>query len=67
MTIPDVCQSYQKDRFICNAENTFFTATVFWGTLGPRRVFGANGIYTRSSRSLRNPAASPSLPPSRAR
>ena len=46
MTIPDVCETFQKDRFICNAENTFFTATVFWGTLGPRRVFGAGGIYT---------------------
>ncbi|KAL7416350.1 OPT-domain-containing protein [Mrakia frigida] len=46
MTIPEVCQVQQPDHFICNGENTFFTATVFWGTLGPKRVFGAGGIYT---------------------
>lgn len=26
--------------------NTFFTAAVFWGTLGPHKMFGTNGQYT---------------------
>ncbi|KAJ6623242.1 OPT oligopeptide transporter protein-domain-containing protein [Mycena sp. CBHHK59/15] len=25
--------------------NTFFTASVLWGTLGPKRMFGVSGIY----------------------
>ncbi|KAJ7238969.1 OPT oligopeptide transporter protein-domain-containing protein [Mycena rebaudengoi] len=25
--------------------NSFFTASVLWGTLGPKRMFGAGGIY----------------------
>lgn len=28
-----------------NTANTFFTAAVFWGTLGPPRVFGLHGPY----------------------
>ncbi|CDZ97605.1 opt oligopeptide transporter [Phaffia rhodozyma] len=46
MTLEDVCTTSQKQHFYCNGEATFFTATVFWGTLGPGRVFGAGGIYT---------------------
>ncbi|KAL7416455.1 OPT-domain-containing protein [Mrakia frigida] len=43
--IPGVCTADQVDHFICNGENTFFTASVFWGTLGPKRVFSSGGIY----------------------
>ncbi|KAJ7237660.1 hypothetical protein C8J57DRAFT_1529212 [Mycena rebaudengoi] len=28
-----------------SAINSFFTASVLWGTLGPKRMFGAGGIY----------------------
>lgn len=30
----------------CPGINTFFTAAVFWGTLGPHKLFGKNGQYT---------------------
>ncbi|KAK0191685.1 OPT-domain-containing protein [Armillaria mellea] len=43
--IPDVCSSTQKDRFTCPGANTFFTASVLWGTLGPSRMFGSGAIY----------------------
>ena len=43
--IPDVCTPEQKDHFICPGVNTFFTASVLWGTLGPKRMFGAGAIY----------------------
>ncbi|KAJ6602095.1 OPT-domain-containing protein [Mycena vulgaris] len=43
--IPDVCTAKQVDHFICPGINTFFTASVLWGTLGPKRMFGAGGIY----------------------
>lgn len=29
----------------CPGNNTFFTAAVLWGTIGPLKVFGAHGQY----------------------
>ncbi|KAF7346900.1 OPT-domain-containing protein [Mycena venus] len=43
--IPEVCTSHQINHFTCPGINTFFTASVLWGTLGPKRMFGAGGIY----------------------
>lgn len=43
--IPEVCSPTQPDHFTCPGTNTFFTAAVLWGTLGPRRMFGAGAIY----------------------
>ncbi|KAF7314093.1 OPT-domain-containing protein [Mycena chlorophos] len=43
--IQDVCTPHQIDHFTCPGTNTFFTASVLWGTLGPKRMFGAGGIY----------------------
>lgn len=44
--IPDVCTPSQKNRFTCPGINTFFTAAVLWGTLGPHKMFGKGGQYT---------------------
>lgn len=44
--IPNVCDAHQKDRFTCPGINTFFTAAVLWGTLGPQKMFGKGGMYT---------------------
>lgn len=44
--IPDVCEAGQKNRFTCPGINTFFTAAVLWGTLGPHKMFGSGGQYT---------------------
>ena len=43
--IPDVCTPNQKDMFTCPDINTFFTASVLWGTLGPKKMFTSNRIY----------------------
>ena len=43
--IPNVCTSNQKDRFTCPGINTFFTASVLWGTLGPKKMYGSGAIY----------------------
>ncbi|KAK7046359.1 OPT-domain-containing protein [Favolaschia claudopus] len=43
--IDGVCTPTQADHFTCPGINTFFTASVLWGTLGPKRMFGAGGIY----------------------
>jgi OPT family oligopeptide transporter len=45
--IPDVCLPTQKDHFTCPETSSFFTASVFWGTLGPKKMFGPGGIYSR--------------------
>jgi OPT family oligopeptide transporter len=43
--IPDVCLPTQKDHFTCPRQNTFFAASVLWGTLGPKKMFGPGAIY----------------------
>lgn len=44
--IPNVCTPEAADNMSCPGINTFFTASVMWGTIGPARVFGAGGQYT---------------------
>ena len=43
--IPDVCTPQQKDRFTCPSINTAFTASVFWGTIGSKKMFGPGAMY----------------------
>jgi len=45
MNIPNVCTPQAPFGFTCPGINTFFTAAVFWGTLGPHKIFGLNGQY----------------------
>lgn len=43
--IPNVCTTEAPMRFFCPGPNTFFTASVLWGTIGPVKVFGHQGQY----------------------
>lgn len=43
--IEGVCTENPPMRFYCPGPNTFFTASVLWGTIGPLKVFGHNGQY----------------------
>lgn len=45
MDIKNVCTSAAPMRFLCPGPNTFFTASVLWGTIGPIKVFGKDGQY----------------------
>ncbi|KAH9890262.1 OPT oligopeptide transporter [Xylariomycetidae sp. FL2044] len=45
LTIEGICTDDAPLRFYCPGNNTFFTAAVLWGTIGPIKVFGANGQY----------------------
>ncbi|GIC86125.1 uncharacterized protein Aud_002488 [Aspergillus udagawae] len=38
--------STQKDRFTCPGVNTYFSASVVFGSIGPRRMFGPRGPYS---------------------
>ncbi|KAF7189312.1 Sexual differentiation process protein isp4 [Pseudocercospora fuligena] len=43
--IDDVCTSTQKDHFTCPNGRTFFSSSIVWGLIGPKRMFGAGSIY----------------------
>jgi hypothetical protein len=43
--IPNICEDDQKQKFVCMSTKTFFTSSIIWGTLGPARMYGPNGIY----------------------
>ncbi|WRT70854.1 OPT family small oligopeptide transporter [Kwoniella shivajii] len=43
--VPNVCTEDAPFGFTCPGINTFFTAAVFWGTLGPKKLFGSGGQY----------------------
>jgi hypothetical protein len=43
--IPDACLHAQKDYFTCPEANSFFTSSVLWGTLGPKKMLGPGAIY----------------------
>lgn len=42
-TIVDYCVRTQPQKFSCPGSRTFFSASVLWGVIGPKRVFG--GLY----------------------
>jgi OPT family small oligopeptide transporter len=45
VNIENICTREAPFRFTCPGPNTFFTAAVFWGTVGPRKIWGAGGQY----------------------
>lgn len=42
-SIKGYCARDNPQKFTCAGSRTFFTASVLWGTIGPKRVF--NGLY----------------------
>ncbi|RDW89690.1 hypothetical protein BP6252_01722 [Coleophoma cylindrospora] len=43
--IAGICESDQSAKFTCPGSHTFFTASVIWGAIGPKRMYGAGRIY----------------------
>lgn len=41
--IEGICTKTQAQKFTCPGPNTFFSASVLWGVIGPKKVF--NGLY----------------------
>lgn len=41
--VEGICEPGQPQRFVCPSENTFYSASVLWGVIGPKKVF--NGLY----------------------
>lgn len=44
--LKDICTANAPFAFTCPGENTFFTAAVLWGTVGPKRLWGVGGTYS---------------------
>ncbi|GAB2220882.1 hypothetical protein Droror1_Dr00012040 [Drosera rotundifolia] len=43
-TIPDICLD-KSSVWTCPGDTVFYDASVIWGLIGPRRIFGNEGIY----------------------
>lgn len=46
--IEGVCTPDAKYKLTCPGVNTFFTASVLWGTVGPGKIWGHNGQYSET-------------------
>lgn len=42
-TVEDLCTPLQPQRFTCPGSTTIYSASVIWGVIGPKKVFG--GLY----------------------
>lgn len=45
MSFDGICTPDADFNFYCPNQRTFFTAAVFWGTISPKRLFGAGKRY----------------------
>jgi OPT family small oligopeptide transporter len=43
--VNDLCAVDQAHNFSCPQARVFFTSSIFWGVIGPRRLFGDRGLY----------------------
>ncbi|SPO00603.1 related to sexual differentiation process protein [Cephalotrichum gorgonifer] len=48
LRIEGVCTPEAPFRFTCPGVNTFFTAAVLWGTIGPKKMWGSGGQYVET-------------------
>ncbi|KAL5551532.1 hypothetical protein UlMin_001708 [Ulmus minor] len=44
-TIPDICED-KSSLWTCPSDTVFYDASVLWGLIGPRRIFGDLGTYS---------------------
>ncbi|XP_057968973.1 oligopeptide transporter 7 [Malania oleifera] len=44
-TIPDICDTSSSSTWTCPSDRVFYDASVIWGLIGPRRIFGDEGTY----------------------
>ncbi|KAG6367381.1 hypothetical protein INS49_001570 [Diaporthe citri] len=44
--IKDVCTDNQEHQYTCANAKVFYTASIIWGVIGPRRMFSAGALYS---------------------
>ncbi|KAG2734253.1 hypothetical protein G9P44_002259 [Scheffersomyces stipitis] len=42
-SVENYCDPHNKQKFTCPGSRTFYNASIFWGVIGPKKVF--NGLY----------------------
>ncbi|KAH9318569.1 hypothetical protein KI387_020338 [Taxus chinensis] len=47
-TVPNIC-THKNSEFTCPGDAVFYSASIIWGLVGPRRVFGNLGIYEKTN------------------
>ncbi|VUC37067.1 unnamed protein product [Clonostachys rosea] len=43
--IPNICEADQASNFTCPNGSTFFSSSIVWGVIGPRKFLGAGSMY----------------------
>ncbi|KAG6004645.1 hypothetical protein E4U21_000869 [Claviceps maximensis] len=43
--ITEICTPHQAQGLTCPNARTFYNASVIWGVIGPKKVFGVGGLY----------------------
>ena len=44
--IPEFCSESQPQGFTCPGATTFYNASVIWGVVGPKRMFGPGALFS---------------------
>lgn len=44
--IPEFCDPEQPQGFTCPGATTFYNASVIWGVVGPKRMFGPGALFS---------------------
>ncbi|KAK4486552.1 hypothetical protein RD792_009237 [Penstemon davidsonii] len=44
-SIPNICDSSSDTVWTCPSDHVFYDASVIWGLIGPRKIFGDQGTY----------------------
>ncbi|KAI0476484.1 small oligopeptide transporter [Xylariaceae sp. FL0804] len=44
-TIENICQDDQAQNYTCPNGNVFYTASIIWGLIGPKRLFSGSAMY----------------------
>jgi OPT family small oligopeptide transporter len=45
-SIPELCSTKQKDHYTCPSPKTFYTNSIIYGLIGPKRMFSSDAIYS---------------------
>ncbi|ROW13878.1 hypothetical protein VPNG_03634 [Cytospora leucostoma] len=44
--IPGLCSDDQPNQYTCPNTKVFYTASIIWGAIGPRRMFSSGALYS---------------------
>ncbi|CAN6448303.1 unnamed protein product [Victoria cruziana] len=48
-TVPNICDLDKNPLWDCPNDNVFYSASMIWGVVGPERMFGRLGLYSKQN------------------